>query len=111
MHSFGSAPDRFSSAAPAPAFPTDWEARQARFGAGLAVIRTAQCPYIENATAEVMQFAAERGIPARIVELRSAHEVQTRSPSPYGAFGIVRDGRLFSYHYLCRKELEKLLVE
>jgi hypothetical protein len=28
----------------------------------------------------------------------------------YGAFGIVRDGRLFSYHYLCRKDLEKLLL-
>ena len=111
VHSFGSTQDERISAAPAPAFPTDWEARQARFGAGLTVIRTPQCPYIENATAEVMQFAAERGIPARAVELTSAHEVQTQSPSPYGTFGIVRDGRLFSYHYLCRKELEKLLPE
>ena len=109
VHSFDSSQDERISAAPAPAFPTDWEARQARFGAGLTVIRTAQCPYIENATAEVMQFAAERGIPARAVELASAQEVQAQSPSPYGAFGIVRDGRLFSYHYLCRKDLEKLL--
>ena len=95
--------------APAPSFPTDWTARQARYGEGLTVIRTPQCPYIENATAELLQFAAERGIPARAVELTTAQEVQAQSPSPYGAFGIVRDGRLFSYHYLCRKELEKLL--
>ncbi len=103
VHRFGDAP--------VPAFPQDWEARQARFGDGLTVIRTAQCPYIENATAEVLQIASERGIPARVVELASAQEVQAASPSLYGTFGIVRDGRLFSYHYLCRKELEKLLPE
>jgi len=93
----------------APSFPTDWTARQARYGEGLTVIRTPQCPYSENATVELLQFAVERGIPARAVELTTAQEVQAQSPSPYGAFGIVRDGQLFSYHYLCRKELEKLL--
>lgn len=111
VHRFGD-PDAAGGTfrAPAPSFPTDWAARQARYGAGLTVIRTPQCPYIENATAELLQFAAERGIPARAVELTTAQEVQAQSPSPYGAFGIVRDGQLFSYHYLCRKELEKLFA-
>jgi hypothetical protein len=36
---------RFDNAAPLPTFPTDWEGRQARFGPGLTVIRTPQCPY------------------------------------------------------------------
>lgn len=110
VHRF-SDPDSAGGAfrAPVPSFPTDWVARQARYGEGLTVIRTPQCPYIENATIELLQFAAERGIPARAVELTTAQEVQAQSPSPYGAFGIVRDGRLFSYHYLCRNELEKLL--
>ncbi len=94
--------------APQPSFPTDWEVRQARFGAGLTVIRTPQCPYNEDAAAQAMQFAAERGIPARAVELATAQEVQAQSPSPCGTFGIVRDGRLFSYHYLGRKELAAL---
>jgi L-amino acid N-acyltransferase YncA len=102
VHSFGGAPN--------PTFPTDWAARQASFGDGFTVIRTPQCPYIEDATTDVLQFAAERGIPARTVELTTAQEVQAQSPSPYGAFGIVRDGRLFAYHYLCRKELEKLFA-
>ncbi len=112
VHRFGD-PDSAGGTfrAPEPSFPTDWEARQARYGEGLTVIRTPQCPYIENATAELLQFAAERGIPARAVELTTAQEVQAQSPSPYGTFGIVRDGRLFSYHYLCRNELEKLLPE
>ena len=64
VHSFGSAQDRRLVDAPVPVFPTDWEARQARFGDGLPIVRTPQCPYIENATAEVLQIAAEHGIPA-----------------------------------------------
>jgi len=31
--------------------------------------------------------------------------------SAYGVFGIVLDGRLFSYHYLLPKDFEKLLRE
>ncbi len=100
---------RFDDSAPLPAFPTDWEARQARFGAGLTVIRTPQCPYIEDAVNAVLQSAAEHNIPAKVVELRSAQEVQALSPSPYGVFGVVFDGKLLTYHYLLPKEFEKLL--
>jgi N-acetylglutamate synthase-like GNAT family acetyltransferase len=98
-----------AAAAPLPAFPTDWEMRQARFGAGLTVIRTPQCPYIEDAVNGVLQSATEHGIPAKVVELHSAQEVQELSPSPYGVFGIVLDGQLLAYHYLLPKDFEKLL--
>jgi len=100
---------RFDDNDPLPAFPTDWEARQARFGAGLTVIRAPQCPYIEDAVNGVLQSAAEHNIPAKVVELRSAQEVQALSPSPYGVFGVVLDGKLLTYHYLLPKEFEKLL--
>jgi GNAT superfamily N-acetyltransferase len=93
---------------PEPAFRTDWDERQARFGSGLTVIRTPQCPYIENGVAEALGFAQERGIPARVVELQSAQQVQASSPSAYGVFGIVLDGRLWSYHYLLPKDLATL---
>ncbi len=100
---------RFDKTAPLPAFPTDWVARQARFGAGLTIIRTAQCPYIEDAVNGVLQSAAEHAIPAKVVELHSAQEVQDLSPSPYGVFGVVLDGQLLTYHYLLPKDFEKLL--
>ncbi len=100
VHRFGPGPQ--------PTFPTDWERRQARFGSGLTAIRTPQCPYIEDATAHALQFAEAKGIPARVVELQSAQEVQSSSPSPYGVFGIVLDGRLLSYHYLLPKDFEKV---
>lgn len=101
---------RFGDNAPLPTFPTDWEARQARFGAGLTVIRTSQCPYIEDATNIALEFAAEKGIPARVVTFQSAQELQTNAPSPYGVFSIVLDGQLLSYHYLQHKDIDKLVA-
>ena len=97
---------RIDDAAPLPTFPVDWAARQARFGAGLTIIRTPQCPYIEDATNTALEFAAEKGIPAQVVTFQSAQELQQNSPSPYGVFGIVLDGQLLAYHYLQRKDFE-----
>jgi hypothetical protein len=51
-----------------------------------------------------MDAAARRKIRACVVELRSAREVQTLSPSPYGAFNIVLDGKLVGYHYLLEED-------
>jgi len=102
---------RFDETAPLPSFPTDWDARQARFGAGLTVIRTPQCPYIEDATNTALEFAAENGIPAQVVTFQSAQELQENSPSPYGVFGIVLEGKLLAYHYLLRKDFDRSLSE
>jgi L-amino acid N-acyltransferase YncA len=105
--SFSLLVQRFDDA-PLPTFPTDWEARQARFGAGLTVIRTPQCPYIEDATTIALELAAEKGIPSQVVTFQTAQELQENSPSPYGVFGIVLDGQLLAYHYLQRKDFDKL---
>jgi len=93
--------------APLPSFPDDWEARAARFGAGLTVVRTSQCPYIDDAAKTALKYGTGKGLAARVATLRSAKEVQEQSPSPYGVFGIVQDGRLLSYHYLLPKDFER----
>ncbi|MBN2146977.1 MAG: hypothetical protein JW726_06295 [Anaerolineales bacterium] len=95
---------------PAPSFPRDWESRLAAFGPGLTVVRTPQCPYIENAVVSTLKLAAEKGIPARQVELTTAREVQTTAPCAYGVFGIVLDGKLLSYIYLARDDFGKRLM-
>ena len=105
--SFSLLVQRFDDA-PLPTFPNDWEARQARFGPGLTVIRTPQCPYIEDATRIALELAAEKGISSQVVTFQSAQELQDNSPSPYGVFGIVLDDQLLAYHYLQRKDFEKL---
>jgi hypothetical protein len=62
LPSFSLLVQRFNDA-PLPTFPNDWEVRQACFGSGLTVIRTPQCPYIEDATTIALELAAEKGFP------------------------------------------------
>lgn len=95
--------------APPPSFPQDWEARAGRFGKGLTVLRSDQCPYLEDATKTLLEAAAEMGINSRVVELKTAAEARRLSPSPYGVFNVVLDGRLLSYCYLLKDEFLQML--
>ncbi|MBN1938739.1 MAG: GNAT family N-acetyltransferase [Candidatus Aminicenantes bacterium] len=94
---------------PKPRFSGDWEKKAALFGKGLTVIRTDQCPYIEDAATSAVEAAAKAKVKSRVVELKSAAEIREKSPSAYGAFGLVFNGRLISYHYLLEKDLWPLL--
>ncbi len=93
---------------PAPTFCGDLEQKASRFGEGFTVIRSDQCPYISDATNTIMKFAAERGEKCQVVELKTSSDVREKSPSPYGVFSIVHDGKLLAYHYLLPKDLAKI---
>jgi len=90
---------------PNPSFPNDWDARAKRFGEGLTIIRSDQCPYLDDAVNFATETAREKGMGARVVEFTSAREVQERAPSPYGVYTVLLDGQILSYHYLLKKEL------
>jgi hypothetical protein len=92
---------------PNPRLTGDWDKKCKKYGEGFTVIRTGQCPYIEDATNHVTQFAESHQIPCRVTELNSAKEIRTQSPSPFGVFSIVYNGELLSYHYLLEKDLKK----
>jgi GNAT superfamily N-acetyltransferase len=49
---------RFGSG-PEASLPKDWDVRARAFGRGLTVIRTAQCPYIENGSNAILRIATE----------------------------------------------------
>jgi len=91
-----------------PTMATDWEARSAAFGPGLTVVRTDQCPYWEDAATIALAAAEQHGIAGRTVELHSAEEVRRLSPSPYGTFALVLNGRLVSHYYRLPRELDAL---
>jgi ribosomal protein S18 acetylase RimI-like enzyme len=100
---------RFDEHAPLPAFPTNWQQRCEAFGPGLTVIHASQCPYIPDAVQTVLDVSAERGIAVRTVKMEGAQQLRDTAPSPYGVFGIVRDGALLSYYYVLPKDLRQML--
>jgi hypothetical protein len=88
--------------APSPSFPSNWDARLRRFSEGLTILRSDQCPYIENATRILLGAAKGRRIKSRVIELTTCAEARNMSPSPYGVFNVVHRGRLLSYHMVGR---------
>jgi len=92
-----------------PAFAGNWEQKASHYGQGFTVIRSDQCPYIPDATKTVLDFASNHGIPGQVIELKTCQDVRDVTPSPYGVFSIVYNGKLLSYHYLLPKDLEKMI--
>jgi hypothetical protein len=90
--------------APLPRFPKNWAKRGREFGSGLTIVRTDQCPYIEDATRIIVEAAREKGIDAKVVPYEKSQRARDRSPSAFGVFGIVWDCELLSYHYLTKKQ-------
>lgn len=97
--------------APLPSFPANWEERLAYFGSGLTIVRSDQCPYIDDDVIRTLKIAESMGIPAQVIELQDSKEVQDFSPSAYGVYNIVLNGKLLSYHYEIEKKLRKLMEE
>jgi hypothetical protein len=58
-----------------------------------------------------MKQEKARGIRSKVVELKTAKEVQEQSPSAYRVFGTVLDGKLLAYQYLLEKDFDRLLQE
>jgi GNAT superfamily N-acetyltransferase len=93
-----------------PSFPNNWEERASRFGQGLTVLRSDQCPYLDDATNTLLEAAREKGITSRVIELKTADEARSLSPSPYGVFNVVLDGRLLGYRYMLKEEFFRILA-
>ena len=93
---------------PLPSFPDNWDERCNQFGSGMTVVYADQCPYIPDAVAHARKTFEDRGIETRAVRFKNLNDLRERSPSAYGIFGIVLDGKLFSYHYLGKREFRQL---
>ena len=92
-----------------PSFTNHWDKKAKRCGRGLTIIRSNQCPYLQDATLIALEAAESRGIRSHVIELENCEQVRADSPSAYGVFSIVYNGKLLSYHYLTKKDLLRKL--
>jgi hypothetical protein len=93
-----------------PSLPADFSERPARYGKGLTIMRSDQCPYVDASVKMAIGAGQKLGIQVEVLELQSSEDVRKLSPSPYGVFAIVYGGRLATYHNLAEKELLKSLT-
>ena len=92
-----------------PSFAKGWEKKARRYNKGLVILRSDQCPYFEDATQALLETAAKKGIPSRVIELSTAKEVRALAPSPYGVMSVVLDGRVIPFppHFEAQEALLK----
>ena len=77
----------------------------------LSVVYTDQCPYQIDAVNEVRNLAEEQGLTFNAVRISNAKEIRDRSPTAYGVFSIIYDGRLISYCYQKKSKLLQLMQD
>lgn len=93
------------SGGPMPRLSGGWHAKAEACGPGLTVLRSAQCPYLEDAAAHARSAADKLGLAFTDRVIATAEELRALSPSPYGTYALVHDGKLLSYHYLLEKQI------
>jgi GNAT superfamily N-acetyltransferase len=96
---------------PAPRLSGGWEGKARALGSGLSVLRSAQCPYLEDAATNARAAAATLGMPFSDRVLDRAEHIRRLSPTPYGVFALVLDGVLISSTYLLEKDVLKLIEQ
>jgi ribosomal protein S18 acetylase RimI-like enzyme len=94
---------------PLPTFPGDWDSRLKRIPNGLGVYYSGQCPYLDMFVSSLNNAACQLGIPHELVELKNSYEARSLSPSAYGSFGVVYNGRLLSYRPIGGSSLRQMV--
>jgi hypothetical protein len=89
-----------------PFFSNDWDARIKKYKQGLTVIRTDQCPYLDDAVNTIKDYAKKEKIKFTEIEIKSSEQLRKISPSAYGVFGVIYNGKLLSHHFLLPKDID-----
>jgi L-amino acid N-acyltransferase YncA len=97
---------KFDSAAPDPRLP-DWSEQQAKYQ-GWNLLYADQCPWHEKSVTDLQAAAKSLGLDLKVIKLKSPQEAQN-SPSGFGVFALVHDGKLLEDHYLSRTRFESII--
>jgi GNAT superfamily N-acetyltransferase len=100
---------KLNSAAANPAFKKGWDRKVARYGRGLTIIRSGQCPHIGKFASEIAETAEEEyHLKPRVVDLASWRDAQN-APTPYAVFALIYNGRLLADHQTSRTRFRNIM--
>jgi len=100
---------KFNRKAANPAFQKGWDQRLARYGTGLTIIRSSQCPHIAKFASDIAQAATEDyKINPTVIDLESWQDAQN-APTPYAVFSLIYNGRLLADHQISRTRFRNIM--
>ncbi|TDQ36619.1 GNAT family N-acetyltransferase [Aureibacillus halotolerans] len=89
----------------------DWQETAKDYSDGITVFKSDQCPFIHDAVLNLNEAAEELDINVKVIELDHFEMAQQKSPTPFGVFTVVFEGRIISYHPQTKNKFVKLLQE
>jgi len=99
---------KLDPAAANPTFKGGWEKKLKRYGQGLTILRSNQCPHIAKFASEIQQASEEAGLNPKVIELRTHRQAQN-APTPYAVFAVIHNGRLLADHQISRTRFRNIL--
>jgi len=100
---------KFRKSAPDPRFKGNWEKRLGKYGEGLTIIYSNQCPHSVKFGADIAEAAREDfGLEPRMVEIKTYRDAQ-RAPTPYAVFAVIYNGRLVVDYQVNKSKFVKLM--
>ncbi len=83
--------------APSPKFAAGWDRTLRKYGSGLTIIKSDQCPCIAKCTDDILQACQTLRIRPKVVELKTGSQAR-QAPSAYGVFNVIYDGKVVAEH-------------
>jgi hypothetical protein len=100
---------KFKKEAPDPKFKEDYEKILRKYGRGLTILWSDQCPFIAKAIKEIKEMIANKyEIEAKIIKMKN-HEDAQNAPSPYAVFSLIYDGKLYAFHPISSKRFMNIM--
>ena len=79
-----------------------------KYGNGLFILRSPQCPYTEKNVQAMVETAEELGLNPKVVDL-SGHEAAQANPSPFGTFALIYNGEVLSHHPISNTRFQNIM--
>ncbi len=85
----------------------DWTVEASKYK-GLNLVYTDQCPWHVKSVTDLSNEAVSRGIKLKIKKIASYEEAQ-KSPTGFGTFGLIYDGKILADHYISKTRFKNIL--
>ena len=100
---------KFKKSALSPSFKGAWDKKRKKFGKGLTIITSGQCPHNSTMVNDIVEIAKDRyGIEPKIVEYKSYRQAQN-APWPYAIAGVLIDGKLVADHTISGRRFQNIM--
>lgn len=101
--------NKFDEKSANPSFKPDLKADLLKYGQGLTILRSAQCPYTEKNVRAILDSARTKfKLKTSLVDLEDARAAQ-ENPSVFGSFCLILDGQVLSHHPISNGRFENIM--